>query len=110
MPQDNLKIQVDPNYPESIPDRLSSDSLQVDAGPTKYVMPGRQTMIKLTVRNFSSVGRMAVLSAQFNGNQISVDILPTTTVYVAPQGATAVCAIVRTYAYVGPAHIVFNVV
>jgi len=103
----HLKIYVDPNIPESIPDRLSSDSLQISAGPTKYVMPGRQTMVKLTIKNFSSVGRMASVSAQFDGNKLSVDI-PTNIIYVAPQGTTAIYAIVRTYAYVGPVNIVFT--
>jgi len=104
----HLKIHVDPNIPESIPDRLSSDPLQISAGPTKYVMPGRQTMVKLTVKNFSSVGRMATITAQFDGNKLSVDV-PTSMVYIAPQGATAVYAIVRTYAYVGIVNITFNI-
>ena len=108
MPAVNLKIHVDPNISESMPDRLSSDSLQISAGPTKYVMPGRQTTVKLTIKNFSSVGRMATVSAQFDGGKLSVDI-PTNVIYAAPQGTTAIYAIVRTFAYVGPVNITFNV-
>lgn len=104
----HLKIYVDPSVEESIPDRLSSDFLQITAGPAKYVKPGRQTTVKLTVKNFSSVGRMALISAQFDGGKLSVDI-PMKNVYIAPQGTTAIHALVRTYASVGPADITFSI-
>lgn len=104
----DVKIYVDPSVEESLPDRLSSDHLQIKAGPTKYVKPGSQTMIKLTITNFSSVGRMATISASYDGNKLGITI-PVNCVYVAPQGDTAVYAIVRTYAAVGPTNINFSV-
>jgi hypothetical protein len=107
MPAD-IKIYVDPSIEESLPDRLSSDHLQIKAGPTKYVKPGGQTMVKLTIQNFSSTGRMARVSSVYDGNRLAVTI-PIDIIYIAPQGTTAVYAIVRTYASVGSFNICFNV-
>jgi hypothetical protein len=104
----NIKIHVDPNIEESLPDRLSSDHLQIKAGPTKYIKPGRQTTVKLTIQNFSSTGRMARVSATFDGSKLGVTI-PIAIIYIAPQGDTAVYAIVRSYAAVGSHNICFNV-
>ena len=103
-----FKIHVNSTIEESIPDRLSSDSLQISAGPAKYIKPGSQTIVKLTVKNHSSVGRMATITPQFNGNRLSVDV-PISCIYVAPQGTTAVHAIIRSYAFIGTVDIVFAV-
>ena len=105
----NIKIYVDPSVEATMPDRLSSDHLQIKAGPTKYVKPGSQTMVKLTVNNFSSTGRMARISATYDGTKLGVTI-PTDTIYVAPQGTTAIYAVVRSYAAIGSINIRFDVV
>lgn len=104
----NVKIYVDPSIEETLPDRLTSEQLQIKAGPTKQVKPGSQTMIKLTVTNFSSIGRMASITAEFDGDKLAVTI-PTSSIYIAPQGDTAVYAIINTYAAIGAHNICFNV-
>ena len=104
----NIKIYVDPSVEASIPDTLTSEQLQITAGPTRYLKPGSQTMIKLTIKNSSSVGRMANVTAKFDGTKLAVTI-PTSAIYIAPQGDTAIYAIVRSYAAVGPHNVCFNV-
>jgi len=103
----NIKIYIDPSAEETTTDSLSSDQISIEAGPAvRYMRPGKQTMIKLTVKNFSSVGRMVKVSAVFEGGKVGINF-PTDIVYVAPQGSTATYAIVRSYAAVGPTNIKF---
>lgn len=103
----DVKIYIDPSVEQTTTDSLSSDQIMIKAGPAvRYMRPGKQTMIKLTVENFSSVGRMVKVSASFEGGKLGVTI-PTDTVYVAPQGSTAIYAMVRSYAALGPTNIKF---
>jgi len=95
-----LKLNIDPNLKPTQPDNVALKQLTLEVGPAKVMRPGAQTMVKLTLNNFSSVGRMAKVLATFDGSKVSVDI-PTNIVYVAPQGSTAIYAIVRTFAFIG---------
>ena len=102
-----LRLNIDPSLQATQPDNVATTQLTIDAGPAKNLKPGSQTMVKLTLRNFSSVGRMVKINPTFDGSKISVDV-PANIVYIAPQGSTAVYAIIRSYAYTGPTHVHFN--
>lgn len=103
----NVKIYIDPSVEQTTTDSLPSNQIQIKAGPAiRYMRPGKQTMIKLTVDNFSSVGRMVKISAAYEGGKLGITI-PTDTIYVAPQGSTAIYAIIRSYAALGPTDIKF---
>ena len=96
-----LKVNIELGVTESTPDNLTATQLMIDAGPTaKNLRPGSQTMVKLTISNYSSQGRMARIRATFDGTKIGVEI-PITDVYIEPQGSTAVYAVIRSYAYTG---------
>jgi hypothetical protein len=102
-----LKLNIDPSLQPTQPDNVANSQLTIEVGPAKVMRPGSQTMVKLTIKNFSSVGKMTKISPTFDGSKVSVDI-PANIVYVAPQGTTAVYAIVRSYAYVGTMFVHFN--
>jgi len=105
-----LKVNISPGIAESTPDNLTASQLMIDAGPMqKNLRPGSQTMVKLTISNYSSQGRMARVRATFDGTKIGVEI-PITDVYVAPQGSTAVYAVIRSYAFIGILPVGFHLV
>ena len=101
-----LKLNIDPKLKPTQPDDVALKQLTLDAGPMKAMRPGSQTMVKLTLNNFSGVGRMVKLSATFDGSKVSVEI-PANIVYVAPQGCTATYAIVRSLAFTGTTFVHF---
>ena len=102
-----LRLNIDPALNPTAPDMLNNTQLSIDVGPPKNIGPGGQTKVKLTIKNFSHVGRMVKVLSTFDGSKVSVDV-SADLAYVAPGGTTAVFAIIRTYASVGPTHIHFK--
>jgi len=103
-----LRLFIDPAADASASDALLTNSIRVEAGAAKNIKPGNQVRVNLTVKNYSSMGRMVRINASFNGSHVGVDI-PIRDIYVAPEGSTTVYALIRTYAYVGLSDIVFAV-
>lgn len=105
-----LKVNIETGITESISDNITATQLMIDAGPAqKNLHPGSQILVKLTVSNYSSQGRMARIRATFDGTKIGVEI-PINDIYVAPQGSTAVYVVIRSYAYIGILPVEFHLV
>ena len=107
MSDQNLKVIVSTGVEETISDSIG-DSLYLEVGPTRYMRPGGESMIKITVKNSAATGRMAHLSATYDQSKLSVRF-STNLVYVGPQCATPVYAIVRSFATSGAFNIKFTV-
>jgi len=103
----NLKVIVSTGVEETVSD-IIGDNLSLEVGPTRYMRPGGESMIKVTVKNSASTGRMAQLSATYDQSKLSVRF-STNLVYVGPQCATPVYAIVRSFATGGLFNIKFTV-
>jgi len=102
-----FKVIIDGTIPESLPDKLPMDQLRLEMGKDRIIRPGGTSVVKLTVKNYSSLGRMATVVASFDGNLISVAI-PHSNVYVGPGGATAIYAVISTFATPGIVIVTFG--
>lgn len=107
MADKNLKVIVSTGVEET-PSESISDSLYLEVGPTRFMRPGGESMFKITVRNGDQTGRMAHLSATYDQSKLSVRF-SSNLVYVGPQCATPVYAIVRSFAASGNYNIKFTV-
>ena len=102
-----FKVMIDGTVPESLPDKLVMDQLRLEMGKDRIIRPGGNSIVKLTVKNYSSLGRMAIVTASFDGNLMSVSI-PHSMVYIAPGGATAIYAVISTFASSGVVNVTFG--
>jgi len=102
-----FKVIIDSTISESLPDKLLMDQLRLEMSKDRIIRPDGNAIVKLTVKNYSSLGRMATVVASFDENLINVTI-PHSTIYIAPGGATAICAIIQTFAASGIVNVTFD--
>lgn len=90
------------------PDALLSDCLRIETTSKIILHPGGEARVNLSVHNSSSEGRMGQVIANYDPRQVSVKI-PTSGVYVAPGGKTAIYAIIIPVTPAGQAAVTFDV-
>jgi len=93
MAQRMVNIIVSSDLSPTKPDFLSSDCLRIEATPKLQLAPHQDTKINLMIHNTSLVGRMGKVVANYDPREVKVKI-PTSEVYVAPEGRTIVHAII----------------
>ena len=108
MGQRIVEIAVSPDLAPTTGDALKTDCLRIEATKRVQLAPNTEIRINLAVHNTSPVGRMGQIIANFDAREVSVKI-PNSHVYVAPDGKTAVYAIISPMMKHGQTKITFDV-
>jgi hypothetical protein len=108
MTQRIVDVTVSADLSPTSSDNLPSGCLRVEATQKIQLAPNQDIKINLTIHNSSAVGRMGKLNATYDAREMLVRI-PTTDVYVAPEGKTAIYAIISPLIQSGKTKIAFDV-
>jgi len=108
MKQRMVEVVVSPDLSPTSSDLLGSDCLRIEAVSRIQLAPHKDTKINMMVHNTSLVGRMGQIIANYDAREIVVKI-PTSNIYVAPEGKTVVYAIISPLIKNGKTKIIFDV-
>lgn len=108
MTQRAIDVAVSNDLTPTNADLLGSDCLRIETTSRIQLAPHKETRINLMVHNTSHVGRMGQIIANYDAREIVVKI-PTSSIYVSPEGKTAVYAIISPLMKHGQTKIIFDV-
>jgi hypothetical protein len=108
MTQRMIDVAVSPDLSPTTADLLGSDCMRIETSSRIQLAPHTETRINLMVHNSSPVGRMGQIIANYDSREVVVKI-PTSNIYVAPEGKTIVYAIISPLLNHGQTKIIFDV-
>jgi hypothetical protein len=108
MTQRMIDVAVSSDLSPTVADLLGSDCLRIETSSRIQLAPHKETRINLMVHNSSPVGRMGQIIANYDAREVIVKI-PTSNIYVAPEGKTIVYAIISPLMKQGQTKIIFDV-
>jgi len=108
MTQRIIDVTVSNDLSPTSSDKLPTGCLRVEATSKVQLASQQDIKINLMIHNSSPVGRMGVVSVNYDAREVIVRI-PTANVYVAPEGKTAIYAIISPLIMSGRTKIAFDV-
>ncbi len=108
MKQRMVEVVVSPDLNPTSSDLLGSDCLRIETISRIQLAPHKDTRINMMVHNTSPVGRMGQIIANYDAREVVVKI-PTSNIYIAPEGKTVVYAIITPLIKIGKTKIIFDV-